>query len=583
MITDKLSKIFQKAFEEAGYDKNYGDVVVSNRRDLCQFQCNGSMKGAKTYKKAPIMIANDVVAKVMESDEADIFKRVEAINPGFININLKDEYIAKQINDIDGDERFGIAKKGNKKVVIDYGGPNVAKPLHIGHLRPAIIGEAIKRVLRFYGYEVIGDVHLGDWGLQMGMIIEEVKLMYPDLPYFDEDFTGEYPKEAPFSFEELENIYPIASAKAKEDEEYKERAKKATFDLQSGKRGYRALWKHFVDLSVGDIKGIYDRLNVDFELWYGESDCDEYIPAVVDTLKERGFLYESDGAMVVDVSRKEDKKEIPPIIILKSDGSTLYGTTDLATIYQRTKDFDPAYMLYVVDARQSTHFVQVFRCAQKSGVAKEDTSLEHLGFGTMNGPDGKPFKTRDGGVLKLNDFLDMVVGNAREKLEGREGLDVEKTAEIIGMATLKFADLSNDRNKDYIFDLAKFSSFEGKTGPYILYSYVRLNNILKKLEAENFEAGKILSSMDDSTRDLMLKIDEFEASLNGAVNLRAPHIIADYVYELATLSNSFYHNNHILNEEDKDKKASYMTLLRITRDLLKLCLGLLSIDVPEKM
>ncbi len=579
MITTQLTEIFKQAFEKAGYDKNYGDVVISNRKDLCQFQCNGSLKAARQYKKAPIMIAKDVVERL----DDDIFESVEAINPGFINITLKDSYIADRINEIADDDRFGVGKKGNKKVVIDYGGPNVAKPLHIGHLRPAIIGESIKRILKFYGYDVIGDVHLGDWGLQMGMIIEEVKLMYPLLPYFDENFDGDYPKEPPFTFEELENIYPIASAKSKEDEAYKERAKKATFELQNGNKGYRALWQHFVDLSIADIKSIYDRLDVYFDLWLGESDCHEYIDNVINTLKHNGSLYESDGAMVVDVKRDDDKKEVPPIIIIKSDGSILYGTTDLATIYQRMKDFDPAYILYVVDSRQSTHFTQVFRCAKDNAIAKEDTSLEHLGFGTMNGKDGKPFKTRDGGILKLSDFLNMVVSNAKEKLEGREGLDVEKTAEIIGMATLKFADLSNDRNKDYIFDLAKFSSFEGKTGPYILYSYVRLNNILNKLAEQNFEAGQISSSMNEQTRDLALKIDEFEAHLDSAVNLRAPHIIADYVYELATLSNSFYHANHILGEQDDVKKASYMKLLIVTRDLLKLCLDLLGISVPDKM
>ncbi len=579
MITNELSKILGDAFEKAGYDKAYGDVVISNRKDLCQFQCNGSLRAAKQYKMAPIMIAKNVLEQV----DSDIFDSIEAINPGFININLKDEYIASHINKILGDERFGIAKEGNKKVVIDYGGPNVAKPLHIGHLRPAIIGESIKRILKFYGYDVIGDVHLGDWGLQMGMIIEEVKLMYPDLPYFDENFKGEYPKKAPFTFEELENIYPIASAKSKEDEAYKERAKKATFDLQNGKAGYRALWKHFVDLSIKDIKGIYDKLNVEFDLWLGESDCHEYIDDVIKILKDKGSLYESDGAMVVDVSREDDKKEIPPIIIIKSDGSILYGTTDLATIYQRMKDEKPDYILYVVDSRQSTHFTQVFRCAKDSKISGENTSLEHLGFGTMNGPDGKPFKTRDGGILKLNDFLNMVRDNAKEKIKGREGLDVEKTSDVVGMATLKFADLSNDRNKDYIFDLSKFSSFEGKTGPYILYSYVRINNILSKLEEEGFEPSDIIADMNDSTRELILKIDEFKASLDGAVKLRAPHIIADYVYEVATLSNSFYHNNHILNEEDKVKRASFMSLLLLTRNLLKTCLDLLGIDTVEKM
>ncbi len=580
MLTTKISVIFKNAFKAAGYDESYGEVVTSNRKDLCQFQCNGSLRAAKKYQKNPIAIASDVL-KVVEKHE--IFENIEVVKPGFININLKDSFIVAQINEIFGDDRFGVSKKGGDTVIIDYGGPNVAKPLHIGHLRPAIIGEAIKRIYNFYGYHCIGDVHLGDWGLQMGMIIEEVKNLCPNLPYFDENFKGEYPSEAPFTFEELEHIYPIASEKAKKDDDYKERAKKCTFDLQNGRRGYRALWKHFVDLSVDDIKKIYDRLNVTFELWLGESDSHEYIDTVINILKNNNSLYESDGAMVVDVSREDDKKEIPPIIVIKSDGSILYGTTDLATIYQRVKDYSPRQILYVVDSRQATHFVQVFRCAGDNNIVSKDTTLEHLGFGTMNGKDGKPFKTRDGGVLKLSDLLDMVVTNAKDKILDKEGLDTEKTAELIGMATLKFADLSNDRTKDYIFDIDKFSSFEGKTGPYILYSYVRINNIINKLHEAGFKDDAIIDTVDDITRNLLLKIDEFESYLDAAVNLKAPHIIADYVYELATLSNSFYHAHHIINEEDDRKKASYMRTLIITKNLIHLCLELLSIETPNKM
>ncbi len=585
MFTVELTNLLSKAFIDCGFDAKYGQVVVSGRPDLCQFQCNGAMSAAKEYRKAPFMIADEVVTKLKASDDfSAIFQMAEMVRPGFINLTLTDDYIAKAIDSITDDERLGVAQAEDPlKIIIDYGGPNVAKPLHVGHLRPAIIGEAIKRTFKFLGHDVVGDVHLGDWGLQMGMIIIEVERLYPDLPYFNKDFKGEYPTEPPFTFEELEEIYPKASARCKAEPEYNEKAKKATFDLQNGRPGYKALWRHFVTLSIADIKVIYDRLDVEFDLWLGESDAHPYIEPMTQMLTDKGVLVKSDGALIVDVSKEDDKKEIPPIILYKSDGSVLYGTTDLATIDQRVKDFDPDYIFYVVDSRQATHFVQVFRCAQDQGIAPKKTGLEHLGFGTMNGKDGRPFKTRDGGILKLTDFINMVEDNARVKVSDREGLDVDLTAKAVGLATLKFADLSNFRMKDYVFDLDKFSAFEGKTGPYILYSYVRINNIMNKLRDENFEPGTILPPESDADRQLMLKLDTLTSALEAAAKDRAPNILCEYVYDLATLANGFYHNHHIMNEEDTAKRASWMQLLLITQKAIKLCLDILGIPVLEKM
>lgn len=585
MFTNELTTMLSKAFEACGYDAAYGHVVTSARLDLCQFQCNGAMSAAKSYNKAPFIISDEIIAKLNEDkDSQSIFEKIETVKPGFINISLKDEYIANRLNAILDDERAGVKVLATpKKIVIDYGGPNVAKPLHVGHLRPAIIGEAIKRILKFLGHDIIGDVHLGDWGLQMGMILIEVERLYKDLPYFDENYEGPYPSEPPFTFHELEEIYPAASARCKEDPSYNDLAKKATFDLQNGRKGYRALWRHFVNLSIEDIKSIYDRLDVHFDLWLGESDSNDYVEPVTTYLKEKGALTQSQGAMVVDVSRPDDKKEIPPIILYKSDGSILYGTTDLATIDQRMKDYQPDEILYVVDSRQATHFLQVFRCAHDHGIAPLEVSLEHLGFGTMNGKDGRPFKTRDGGILKLNDFIQMVEDHALAKINDRDGLDVHETAKVVGLATLKYADLSNFRLKDYVFDLEKFSSFEGKTGPYILYSYVRINNIMSKLAEENFENGPLVAPSSDIERQLMLKLDTFESALHLAAKDRAPNVLCEYVYDVATLANGFYHTHHILGETDLKKRAGWMSLLQCTQKIIHLSLDMLGIPILEKM
>jgi len=593
MLTKKLTELLQRAFEDAGYDKKYGEVVVSGRPDLCQFQCNGAMPAAKEYKKAPFMISDDVIHHLLANSEAKSYiKEAVTIKPGFINITLTDTCIADTIYAIASDTHLAVSDPHTKrKIIIDYGGPNIAKPLHVGHLRTAIIGESLKRLYRYLGHEVIGDIHLGDWGLQMGMVISEIKRMQPDLPYFDPDFSGEYPKEAPFTLKDLEMIYPRVSAQSKEDKHIYDESKKATYELQNGNKGYLALWQHIVNVSVNDIKKNYQRLNVEFDLWYGESHAHPYIDPAIQILKDNEALYESDGALVANVSHPDDKKEVPPIILYKSDGSVIYGTTDIATIYQRVHDFDPDEILYVVDSRQATHFMQVFRCAKDYHLTPDKLSLEHIGFGTMNGKDGKPFKTREGGILRLSKLIEMVEDNARKKIldnmkdknpDGTD-IDVDEIASIVGLATLKYADLSNYRLKDYIFDLDKFSSFEGKTGPYILYSTVRIKNILRKLEAGNFNKGKLLPPASQVERDIMLKLDGFEAALILAARDKAPNIICEYVYDLASLMSTFYHTHHIMNEQDIERKQSWYTLLSLVHDTLVTGLDILGIIVPNKM
>ncbi len=593
MLTKKLTKLLKKAFIEAGYDSKYGEVVVSGRPDLCQFQCNGAMPAAKEYKKAPFIISDDVIEKLLSFEETKQYIKVaKTIKPGFINMTLTDECLIKNTTELGESNRLGIESTDTPStIIIDYGGPNIAKPLHVGHLRTAIIGESIKRLFKFLGYNVIGDIHLGDWGLQMGMIISEIHRNQPTLPYFDSEFTGEYPIEPPFNLADLEEIYPRVSAKSKEDEQVYNEAKTATFELQQGNKGYLALWQHIMNVSLIDVKKNYQRLNVDFDLWYGESNSQQYIEPAVKVLKDNGSLYKSDGAMVVDVAKDDDKKEIPPLIIYKSDGSVIYGTTDLATIYQRMQDYNPSHILYVVDSRQANHFTQVFRCAEDNKLVPRSTSLEHIGFGTMNGKDGKPFKTRAGGTLRLSDLIDLVEGNAKTKIETNakergftpNADEIESISKVVGLATLKYADLSNYRMKDYVFDLDKFSSFEGKTGPYILYSTVRIKNIIRKLESAGFNKGELLIPASQVERDILLKLDGFNNVLQMAARDRAPNVICEYVYELATLMSTFYHMHHILNEENQARKASWYTLLTYVLSTLINGLDILGITIPEKM
>ena len=579
-ILDIITGKMQQAFADAGYDAAFGRVTVSNRPDLCEYQCNGALSAAKQYKCAPIQIAKAVAEKL---DTAD-FSMVDAVMPGFINLKLSDAFLRNYLEGMRTAEDFGVAKIGaGKTIVVDYGGANVAKPLHIGHLRPAIIGEALKRLHKFMGYNTIGDVHLGDWGLQMGLIIAELQERQPELPYFDPGFTGEYPAEAPFTVDVLEELYPTASAK-KSDPAFSHKAHQATLELQQGRRGYRAIWNHIMHVSVTDLKKNYNNLDVYFEKWLGESDADPYIPAMVEDLKKRGIAIQSDGAWVIPVAEETDKKEIPPMILIKSDGSAIYATTDLATMVQRMQDWNPDKMLYVTDKRQNLHFEQVFRAAKKSGIVNAGTELEHVGHGTMNGADGKPFKTRDGGVLRLEQLISDMTDFVRSKVVENKIVsedEVEATTRKIAMAALKYGDLSNQPTKDYNFDLERFAAFEGNTGPYILYTIVRIKSILSKYGA--WEQLPMQVPANTFAKDLMLAITKFGPALEAALNASAPNMICAYIYDLACAVNKFYHETRILGEEDEQLKAGYIALIALAKNILETCIDLLGFSAPEKM
>lgn len=589
LITDEVTK----AFTECGYDAKYAKVTLSNRPDLCEYQCNGAMAAVKEYKKAPFMIADEVVEKLAANP---IFAMAESVKPGFLNLKIDEAYLADYVAKMQEDEgRFGCEKtEAPKTIMIDYGGPNVAKPLHVGHLRSAIIGESVKRIGKFMGHNVIGDVHLGDWGLQMGLIITELKQRRPELVYFDDTYTGEYPEEAPFTISELEEIYPTASKKSKEDETYKEAAMQATFELQHGKRGYQALLKHILNVSVTDLKRNYANLNVSFELWKGESDAQPYIPDMVQKMKDDGFAYISDGALVVDVKEDTDTKEIPPCMILKSDGASLYNTTDLATMVWRMKDYNPDEIIYVVDKRQELYFTQVFRCARKTGIVKPETELKFLGFGTMNGKDGRPFKTRDGGVMRLEHLIsginEEMLAKIQENQKTKENLGIsteeaENTAKMVALAAIKYGDLSNQASKDYIFDIDRFTSFEGNTGPYILYTIVRIKSILNKYHGlGKDESGAVIGAAHSkSEKDLMLELSKFNAVMESAFEETAPHKICSYIYDLANAFNSFYHGTKIMSEENETVQKSYIRLLELTKSVLETCIDVLGFSAPERM
>lgn len=576
----------EEAFVKAGYDKELAKVTLSNRPDLCEYQCNGALAGAKKYKKAPFMIAEDVAANLTGSR---YFESVEVVKPGFINLKLSKESVASYLNAMKAEEKLGVeAEETAKTIMIDYGGPNVAKPLHVGHLRSAIIGESIKRILRYKGNHVIGDIHLGDWGYQMGLIITELKKRQPDLPYFDESYEGEYPEEAPFTIGELEEIYPTASAYAKEHEDYREEALHATYLLQNGNRGYRAVWDHIMNVSVTDLKKNYENLNVSFDLWKGESDAQKYIPDMVQMLKDEGYAHYDEGALVVDVSEEDDKKEVPPCMILKSDGAALYDTTDLATLVEREQDYQPDEVIYVVDKRQELHFTQVFRCAKKTGIVPEKTELKFLGFGTMNGRDGKPFKTREGGVMRLENLIREIDEEMYRKIMDNRTVEAEeaqRTSQIVGLAAIKYGDLSNQASKDYIFDVDRFTSFEGNTGPYILYTIVRIKSILNKYQENggSLDGLEIRPAENGYEKALMLQVLKFNDVFGAVYEETAPHKLCAYIYELANEFNKFYHETKILSEEDEEKKAGYIALLILTRKVLETCIDLLGFEAPERM
>ena len=587
-LLELISEEMKNAFEAAGYERELGKVTVSNRPDLCEYQCNGAMAGAKQYKKAPLMIANDVAAKLSNST---VFEKAEAVAPGFLNLTLKNEFVGAYVKEMRTVDKYGLEETKNPlKIVIDYGGPNVAKPLHVGHLRSAIIGESVKRIARYMGHNVVGDIHLGDWGQPMGLIMNELKIRKPELVYFDESYTGEYPTEPPFTIAELEEIYPFASKRSKEDEEYKANAMACTFKLQSGVRGYRALWNHIIAVSVTDLKKNYEKLNVDFDLWNGESAVHDLIPGMVDYMKKEGYAYISDGALVVDVKEETDTKEIPPCMILKSDGAALYNTTDLATIMMRMEQEKPDELIYVVDKRQELYFTQVFRCARKTKLVNDDTALKFLGFGTMNGKDGKPFKTREGGVMRLENLIKEINEEMFKKItDNREVAEEEAraTAQIVALSAIKYGDLSNQASKDYIFDIDRFTSFEGDTGPYILYTIVRIKSILAKYTENGGDVASVISGINapvsESEKQLMMQLAKFNAGIEAAYDETAPHKICAYIYDLANAFNHFYHETKILAEEDEAKKAGWIALLALTRDVLETSIDLLGFSAPERM
>ena len=579
-ITKALTDIVTAAFIKCGYPEASGVVTPSDRLDLCQFQCNGAFAAAKAYRKAPIAIASEV-AEVLSSEE--IFAKAEAVKPGFLNLTLSDEYMLSLAAGIDSDKFCGVPQADKQeKIVIDYGGPNVAKPLHIGHLRSAIIGESLKRLARSCGCTVYSDVHLGDWGLQIGLVIAELSERYPDWKCFSEDFK-ESDGVPPLSAELLCEVYPFASKKSKEDDDFKAKAHTATFELQSGRAGYIALWKEILRVSIADLKSNYEKLGVDFDYWYGESDADKYIPELMKILEDKHLSRESDGALVVDVAKEDDKAPMPPVIVRKSDNSSIYATTDLATIIQRNKDFAPDKIWYVVDNRQELHFTQVFRCARLAQLVPDSTELEFLGFGTMNGSDGKPYKTRDGGVMRLSDLIETVTNASLERLKDSAlvaGEDREAYARKIGMAAIKFGDLINHRSKDYVFDLDKFMSTDGKTGVYLLYTVSRINSIMKKAEGITPRLTGVYS---EAERSLILKMIMTGDVIEHAMNEKAPNYICENAYQLAVAFSSFYHENHIISEPDENKRSSWLALAALTRKMIVKHLDILGIEPVENM
>ncbi|NBH71088.1 arginine--tRNA ligase [Clostridiaceae bacterium] len=610
-ILGLISARMEEAFLSCGYEARYAKVVVSNRPDLCEYQCNGAMAAAKAYRKKPIDIANEVVEALSGKAETEnIFSEINSVMPGFINLRLAGGFLADYLNGMRKEEKLGLEEPGHgETVIVDYGGANVAKPLHVGHLRSAVIGESIRRMGAYLGYHMIGDVHLGDWGLQMGLIIEELRERKPELIYFQEGYEGEYPKEAPFTIGELEDIYPSASAKSKADEEFKERAQQATLKLQGGYVPYVAIWKHIMAVSLADLKKNYGNLDVHFDLWKGESDAGPYIPWLLKDLKEKGLARESQGALVVDIAEEGDSKELPPCIVQKSDGAALYATTDLGTMLEREKLYAPKRYIYIADKRQELHYTQIFRVAKKAGYVQDQTPMDYIGFGTMNGKDGKPFKTRDGGVMRLEqliaDIEEAVYCRIQENREVVEAVEEEnpapadlagsgiemtreearKTAKMIGLAALKYGDLSNQAAKDYVFDMERFTSFTGNTGPYILYTIVRIRSILKNYHEAGGNAGSagILPDTGAAERELMLELTRYNEVMEEAFAELAPHKICQYVYGLANAFNGFYRDNKILAQKDTRRQASWIQLIALVRDVLSAGIKVLGFEAPERM
>lgn len=603
LIEEKL----REAWLACGYEEKFGKVVLSNRPDLCEYQCNGAMAAAKAYHKKPIDIAHAVVEQLKD---VTMFSTCEAVMPGFINLILDNAFVADYLKQMRSDAFLGLEKAENPQtIIVDYGGANAAKPLHVGHLRSAIIGESIKRMGNALGHRMIGDVHLGDWGLQMGLIIEELRDRKPDLPYFDEDYTGEYPKEAPFTISELEDIYPAASKKAKfkpedglaagmSEEEAKkqaeaarvfaERAHTATKKLQEGYPPFIAIWKHIMAVSRADLEKNYRNLDVSFDLWKGESDAQKYIPGLIQELKDKGLAYESQGALVVDIGEPEDTKELPPCIVQKSDGAALYATSDLGTVIEREKDYAPDAYIYIADKRQDLHYTQFFRVARKAGFVRPGIPMSFLGFGTMNGKDGKPFKTRDGGVMRLEQLIAEINEAAYDRIMENRTMDEEearKTARLVGLAALKYGDLSNQAAKDYIFDIDRFVSFTGNTGPYILYTIVRIQSIFNKYREQGgvMENYSFLPAASRGEKALMLEISRYNEVMESSFAEKAPHKLCQYIYDLSEDFNHFYQDVIILTEENKEQQGSWIQLISLAKDVLSSCIDVLGFEAPERM
>jgi len=590
-LQSQLTDVFAQAFDAQGVDGAFGEVVVSQRPELADYQCNGALGAAKKAGRNPRELAEAVVASI---SEPGLIAELSIAGPGFINIIVTDSHLGTTISEMAASDRLGVSAVTNPlTVIVDYGGPNMSKSLHVGHLRAAVIGESIKRLFRFLGHTTIGDIHMGDWGMPMGQLIVELEDRQPSLPYFDaeydEEADGPYPTESPVDLDDLSEMYPVITKRCADDPEVAERARLATFDLQNGRAGYLALWRHFRNVSVSEQRADFEALDVEFDVWYGEATVHDRLAPMVDRLTKEGLARESNGAIVIDVARPDDAKELPPLLLTRSDGSYLYSTTDLATVEMRVDAMDADVVLYVVDARQSLHFEQVFRAAKAASIAPEDVDLEHIGFGTVNGPDGKPFKTREGGVLRLGDLIQLVTDGARAKLDDANiaaDYPVEEREEIarqVGLAALKFGDLSNHRTSNYTFDLDRFVAFEGKTGPYLQYSAVRIKSILRKAADAGLSSGPILAPTKDAERKLMLRLVRLPEVLDRAAALRAPNVIAEYTYEVATDFSRFYEQCHILNETDSDRQSSWLSLVELTLASLDRLLDLLSIDVPDRM
>ncbi len=584
-LTAALSRLAGEAFAAEGLDAAFGQVQVSDRPDLAQFQCNGALAAAKAAKANPRAIAEKIAARL----KADpLFAKVEIAGPGFINLDVTDTALAARIGVMAKEPRLGAPQTGvGKTVVIDFGGPNVAKPMHVGHLRSSIIGDCLQRLYRANGWHVVSDVHLGDWGLQMGQLISEIEIEGTAPLYFDVNFVGPYPEQSPVSMDELETLYPRAAAACKADPARLEAARRATVDLQAGRPGYRALWRHFVKVSETGLAREFASLGVRFDLWKGESSVDALIAPMIEDLKARGLAGLSEGALVVAVARNDDKKPMPPLILVKSEGGVLYGTTDLATIIERVREQNPDLILYIVDHRQHGHFEQVFRAAALAGLAGK-AILEHVGYGTMNGADGKPFKTRAGGVMKLQDLIAMATEEAQKRLAEQEldaDIGPEERAEIarmVGIATIKFADLSNHRTTDYVFDLERFSRFEGKTGPYLQYAAVRIRSILRKAKPEDLKGSHTVMASPEE-RALILQLLALPEAMAAAEDKRAPNLLCDYAFDLAQKFSRFYAEHHVLNESDPGLRAARLSLCGLVLAVFLKVLDLLGIEVPERM